>query len=307
MRNALYAGVNAAAATFFNDDLTLNYAKTVAHCHNLLANGCDSLAVLGTTSETNSLSAEERETLLEELVSSGISPAKMLPGTSACDIPTTLRLTRHAAKLGCPGVLLLPPFYYKAPSEQGLFAFYSAIAEAVGHDVKLYFYNFPQQSTIAITLDLIERLIARHPGVFQGIKDSSGDFANTVAYINRFSAGGFEVYSGADVTFAQVMQAGAAGCITATTNIASTLTAFIYRNYDNADGLAAQEQLSRVRQVVGMADTIPAVKTLLAYTTREASWETVRPPLCALPSDIRSRLIAAYESVSVQAPQRFGV
>ncbi|WP_342320985.1 dihydrodipicolinate synthase family protein [Kosakonia sp. BYX6] len=297
MQNALYAGVNAAAVTSYNADFTLNYDKTIAHCHFLLNNGCDSLAVLGTTSETHSLSADERETLLEQLVNSGISPGKMLPGTSACDLPTTIRLTRHAAKLGSPGVLLLPPFYYKAPSQEGLFAFYSAVAEAVGGDVKLYFYHFPQQSTIPITLDLIDRLRTRHPGVFQGIKDSSGNFANTVAYIERFSTEGFEVYSGADATFAQVMQAGAAGCITATTNIASSLTAFIYRNYDNADGLAAQEQLSRLRQVVGMADTIPAVKTLLAYKTQDASWETMRPPLCALSSDIRSRLLAAYGSV----------
>lgn len=300
MQNALYAGVNAAAVTSFNDDLTLNYDKTLAHCHALLNNGCDGLAVLGTTAETNSLSVSERETLLDELVNSGIAAEKMLPGTGACDIPTVVRLSRHAAKRGCKGVLLLPPFYYKSPSQQGLFNFYSALADALGDTVKLYFYHFPQQTTLPLTVELIDRLLQRYPDVFKGIKDSSGDFANTLSYINQFSAAGFEVYSGADATFAQVMQAGAAGCITATNNVASPLTAFIYRNYNNADGLAAQEKLTRLREIVALGDTVPAVKMLLALTTGDATWETLRPPLCALSSETRSRLVAAWTSLNGQ-------
>ncbi|KNC91813.1 dihydrodipicolinate synthase family protein [Trabulsiella odontotermitis] len=300
MQKALYAGVNAAAVTSFNGDLSVNDEKTIAHCHYLLNNGCDSLAVLGTTSETNSLSATERERLLEKLIASGISPRKMLPGTGACDVPTVVRLSRHAAKCGCPGVLVLPPFYYKSPSEEGLFNFYSAIAEQVGAEVKIYFYHFPQQTMIPLTISLIDRLLKKYPGVFQGIKDSSGDIENTLSYINAFSAQGFEVYSGADATFAQVMRAGAAGCITATTNIASPLTAFIYRNYVNEDGLAAQEKLSRLRKIVAIGDTIPVVKTLLAYNNDDPSWETLRPPLCALSSETRQRLIEDYQALLLQ-------
>lgn len=297
MQNALYAGVNAAALTSFNRDLTLNYDNTIAHCHYLLNNGCDSLAVLGTTSETNSLSIQERETLLERLAESGIPAQKMLPGTGVCDIPGVVHLSRHAAKIGCPGVLILPPFYYKSPSEEGLYHFYSALAEQLGGVVKLYFYNFPQQTTITLSCNLIGRLLESFPGVFQGIKDSSGDFANSLSYIEAFSAQGFEVYSGADATFARFMQAGGAGCITATTNIASPLTAFIYRNYGNAQGMAAQEKLSNLRHVVATGDTIPVVKTLLAYHTRDSSWEIVRPPLCALSSDARRILIEKYQTL----------
>lgn len=300
MQNALYAGVNAAALTSFNSDLTLNYDKTIAHCHYLLNNGCNSLAVLGTTSETNSLSVQERETLLECLASSGIAPTKMLPGTGACDIPTVVRLSRHAAKVGCPGVLVLPPFYYKSPSEEGLYQFYSALAEQLGDVVKLYFYNFPQQTTIPLSTDLIGRLLKNYPGVFQGIKDSSGDFANSLSYIEAFVNQGFEVYSGADATFARFMQAGGAGCITATTNIASSLTASIYRNYANDQGIAAQEKLSRLRSIVAMGDTIPVVKTLLAYHTQDPSWETLRPPLCVLSSDSRQALIEEYRALLLQ-------
>lgn len=300
MKNALYAGVNAAALTSFNDDLTLNYDKTIAHCHYLLSNGCNSLAVLGTTSETQSLSLAERETLLEKLVESGIAPQKMLPGTGACDIPSVVKMSCHAAKLGCPGVLVLPPFYYKSPSEDGLFDFYSALAEQLGDEVKLYFYHFPQQTSVPLTLRLIERLLHRYPTVFKGIKDSSADYDNTLALINHFSAEGFEVYSGADATFAQVMKAGAAGCITATTNIASPLTAFIYKNYDNADGLEAQSTLARLRKIVAMGDTIPAVKAILAHKSNDASWQNIRPPLRALSEDVKRDLIAAYRPLFAQ-------
>jgi len=300
MKNALYAGVNAAALTSFNDDLSVNYAKTIAHCHYLLNNGCNSLAVLGTTSETQSLSLFEREALLEKLVESGISPQKMLPGTGACDIPSVVNMSRHAAKLGCPGVLVLPPFYYKNPSEDGLFDFYSALADRLGGEVKLYFYHFPQQTSVPLTLRLIERLLHRYPDVFKGIKDSSADYDNTLALINNFSSEGFEVYSGADATFAQVMKAGAAGCITATTNIASPLTAFIYKNYHNADGLEAQTTLGNLRKIVAMGDTIPAVKALLAYKSNDPSWENIRPPLRTLSADVQRSLIAAYRPLFAQ-------
>ncbi|WP_213992111.1 dihydrodipicolinate synthase family protein [Sodalis sp. dw_96] len=297
MNNAYFAGVNAAALTALNKDLSVNYEKSVAHAHWLLNNGCNGLAVLGTTAETHSLSLNEREMLLERMVDGDIPAEKMLPGTSTCDIPSTVRLTRHAERMGCKGVLLLPPFYYKSPSVTGLLNYYSEVIERVGGDIKIYLYHFPQQSSIPITIDLIELLIKKYPHKIKGVKDSSGDFENTRAYIDNFSKEGFEVYSGADASFQSVLKIGGAGCITATTNIASSLAAKIYAHYQSEQGSKAQEKLAAVRNIVSLGDTIPTVKTLLSYILNDSTWETVRPPLCPLATSLKTQILSSYREL----------
>lgn len=297
MSKIYFPGVNAATLTALNKDLSVNFEKTVEHAHWLLNNGCDGLAVLGTTGETNSLSHNEREMLLERMVDGDIPAEKMLPGTGTCDIPSTVRLTRHAERLGCKGVLLLPPFYYKSPSCTGLLNYYSEVIEQVGGDIKIYLYHFPQQSSIPITLELVEKLLKKYPHKVKGVKDSSGDFENTRAYIENFSQEGFEVYSGADASFQAVLKIGAAGCITATTNITSSLAATIYANYQNDKGIKAQEKLTSIRNVVALGDTIPTVKTLLSFILHDEEWETVRPPLCSLQPSVRTQILSSYKEL----------
>lgn len=176
---ALFAGVNAAAITVMRSDLSVDIAATAGHCKRLLQEGCNGLAVLGTTGEANSLSLSERMGLLEGLAERGIPTSVMLPGTATPNVPDTVTLTTHAARLGCRGVLVLPPFYYKNPMENGLYAYYDEIIQRVEGDTAVYFYNFPQQSAVAITVSLIARLLKKYPERFKGIKDSSGDFENT--------------------------------------------------------------------------------------------------------------------------------
>ncbi|MBV9539465.1 MAG: dihydrodipicolinate synthase family protein, partial [Acidisphaera sp.] len=120
MRDALYGGVNAAVLTAMRDDLSVDLDRMAAHCRWLLANGCHGLGVLGTTGEANSLGVSERIAVMEGLAEHGIPPRVMLPGTGTTAIPDTILLTQRAASLGCPGVLLLPPFFYKNPSLDGL-------------------------------------------------------------------------------------------------------------------------------------------------------------------------------------------
>ncbi len=297
MHAALFAGVNAAALTAFNQDLSINYHKTVQHALTLIEQGCNGLAVLGTTGEANSLSLWEREQLLQNLVDGGIAPRHMLPGTGTPDIPSTVRLIQHAERLGCRGVLLLPPFYYKNPSLEGLERYFSEVIVRAGGDIGIYLYHFPQQSAVPITLPLIERLLIKFPGKIKGIKDSSGDLHATQAYIDNFAAAGFEVYSGADTSFQQILALGGAGCITATTNIAATLSQTIYTHRDRPQGVAAQRKLTAIRQVVALADTIPTVKTLKAYLCGDDDWHHIRPPLSPLSAAVRHQVISAYRQL----------
>jgi 4-hydroxy-tetrahydrodipicolinate synthase len=298
-RNALFGGVNAAALTPLHDDLSIDFDRMAAHCRWLLANGCNGLAILGTTGEANSFGVSERMELIEQLIARGIPPSVMLPGTGTTAITDTVLLTRHAARLGCRGALLLPPFFYKNPSEDGLFAYYSEVAGRVGGEIKLYFYHFPAQSAVPITVGLIARLLRAFPGVFKGLKDSSGDFANTAAYVREFAQDGFEVYCGDDGALQSLLREGGAGCITAASNVGSAVSSVVYANWDTEIGAAAQVRLAAIRKAVTSAPLIPGLKALIARHTGDAGWSRIRPPHLPLPVQAQPALFDAFDACGV--------
>lgn len=296
LQNALFGGVNAAVLTAMKDDLSVDLARTAAHARWLLANGCDGLAVLGTTSEANSLGIEERIEFLDAMAASGIAPARMMPGTGTTAIPDTVKLTRHAESAGCKAALLLPPFYYKDPSEDGLFAYFSEVVQRVGGDIAIYLYHFPKQSAVPFTVPLIARLLAAYPGKIRGIKDSSGDFINTKSYIDAFAADGFEVYAADDAALHRVLNAGGAGCITAAANVGCAANAVVYANWNNAKGAAAQEQLTMIRKAVTASPLIPGLKALVARNTGDAGWTNIRPPHLRLSAAAAQALFEAFDA-----------
>ena len=296
MQHALFGGINAAVLTPMNADLLPDPDKMTAHCRWLLANGCNGLGVLGTTGEANSLGIAERIALLEALVARGIPPAKLLPGTGTTALTDTVDLTRRAAALGCRGALLLPPFYYKNPSEDGLFAYFSEVVQRTGGEIKIYLYHFPQQAVVGFSVELIGRLLKAFPGVVKGVKDSSGDLANTLSYVRAFGHEGFEVYCGDDGALQAVLQAGGAGCITAASNVGSPVSAVVYANWDNAVGTEAQARLAALRKAVTSAPLIPGLKSLIARHSGDAGWKRPRPPHLPLPTEAEARLFAAFDA-----------
>ncbi|MDE2334969.1 MAG: dihydrodipicolinate synthase family protein [Rhodospirillales bacterium] len=300
MKTAIFGGVNAAVLTAMNADLSVDLDRMAAHSRWLLANGCNGLGVLGTTGEANSIGIEERMAILDGLVARGIPARRMLPGTGTTNITDTVKLTRHAASLGAPGCLLLPPFFYKNPSEDGLFAYFSEVAKRIEDAAKIYFYHFPAQSAVPITVPLIARLRSAHPGVFQGIKDSSGDFANTKSYVDAFAKDGFEVYCGDDAALHDLLRAGGAGCITAAANVGCPVSAAVYANAGTATADAAQVQLAAIRKAVTSAPLIPGLKALVGRRTGDASWNHLRPPHLPLPADAAQRLFATFDATGLK-------
>jgi len=296
MRDALFGGVNAAVLTPMHADLSVDLDRMAAHCRWLLANGCNGLGILGTTGEANSLGVSERIAVMEGLIGRGIPARVLLPGTGTTAITDTVLLTRRAAELGCRGALLLPPFFYKSPSEDGLFAYFSEVANRVGGDIRLFLYHFPAQSAVPVTVPLLERLLPAFPGVFKGVKDSSGDFANTAAYVRNFAQDGFEVYCGDDGALQALLREGGAGCITAASNVGSAVSAVVYANWDNAIGAEAQVTLAAIRKAVTSAPLIPGLKSLIARNTGDAAWQRLRPPHLALSAEAEARLFAAFDA-----------
>ena len=285
-------GVLSPVVTPFNADLSPNAEQFVRQCRWLLSQNVG-LAVFGTNSEANSLSTEEKIELLDRLVAAGIDPARMMPGTGCCALTDSVRLTKHAVKLGCGGVLMLPPFYYKGVSDEGLFRSFAEVVERVGETaLRVYLYHIPPVSNVPITLTLIERLLKTYPGVIAGAKDSSGDWNNTKAMLDRFAAAGFDVFPGAETFLLAGMRHGGAGCISATANVNPAAIARLYDTWRAADADAQQKRLDEIRGTFAKYPLIPAWKAGVAHWSGIATWATVRPPLVPLTREQASALVS---------------
>ena len=278
-------GVFCAAATPITEDGAPDLVRAGVHAKQLIADGCDGVALLGTTGEANSFSVKERQQIVEAVVRAGIAPERLMPGTGLCAIPDTVELTRHALSLGVNKFVMLPPFYYKQPSDDGLFAAYSAVIEKVADArLKIILYHIPQIAMIPLGLPLIERLIKRFPDTVVGIKDSSGDAVNSEALVRAFP--GFSVLVGADPTMRPLLAIGGAGCITAASNLVAAELAFVFRHHSDPERTlevdAAQDRITRTRAILPRFVQIPAVKAMIARRYKDASWLRVRAPLVAL-------------------------
>ncbi len=287
------SGVLAPVVTPFKRDLSPDAARYVGHCKWLLANGCRGLAVFGTNSEANSLSVDERMTLLETLVQEGVPAEKLMPGTGMCALTDSVRLTAHAVSLGCAGVLMLPPFYYKGVSDDGLFRNFSEVIERVADTrLQVYLYHIPPVSQVPITLALIERLLKRYPGTVAGVKDSSGDWSNTQLMLDAFAKQGFDVFAGSEVFLLQNMQNGGKGCITATGNINPGPINQVFERWQAPEADALQREITATRNVVQKYPMMAALKAVIAHWGRDPEWATVRPPLVELTPEQRKSLVA---------------
>jgi 4-hydroxy-tetrahydrodipicolinate synthase len=280
-QSPIEGGIMAAVLTPLDDDLAPNHGMWTAHCRWLLEQGCHGLAVLGTTSEANSFSLDERLAMLDALAAAGIPGAKVVPGTGSCAIPDAVRLSKKAVEIGAAGVLVLPPFYYKLASDDGLFAAYSEIIERVADArLKVLLYHIPQNTGVPITHTLIERLLKAWPGTVVGIKDSAGDFANMEAMCRRFP--GFKVFSGSDSFLLPVLEAGGAGCITACNNVAAALSARLYAAKGTPDAARLHNELCAVREAIQAFPLIESLKEIVADATGNPAWRRLRPPLMPL-------------------------
>lgn len=278
-------GVFSAAVTPLHADLTPDTAAFARHCRTLLDSGCDGVAMLGTTGEANSFSANERRELLEGVVGNGIVPDKLLPGTGVASFMETVELTKHALSLGVTTVVMLPPFYYKEVSEDGLFAAYAAIVERVADPrLRVVLYHIPMFSAVPIPIPVIARLREAFPGVFVGLKDSSGNLENMKSLVRAFP--GFAVLAGADPLLLPLLQAGGAGCITAASNLVAADLAVIYRHHADpaqADAVAAAHgRAVAMRNRVSQFAQIASIKALVAQRTGNPDWRLTRPPLLPL-------------------------
>ena len=275
-------GVFCAAATPVAADLSPDLQLFAAHCRQLISDGVTGIALLGTTGEANSFDLGERRAILEAALDGGIAPDRLMPGTGVAAVPDSVALTRHALSVGVNRVVMLPPYYYKGVSDDGLFDAYRTIIDRIADDrLQVVLYHIPQVSGVPLSLDLIGRLVAAYPKTVVGIKDSSGDFENMRRIVETFA--GFSVFAGADPLMMPLLKIGGAGCITAASNLMSTDLRTVFDGHadpSRADAVAAaQRRVETLRSLSNRYPQIATIKAMIAWRTGEAGWTRVRPPL----------------------------
>lgn len=269
------------------------------------------------------MAAEERSTLLDALIAAGIDSSRMMPGTGCCSITETVALTAQAVKHGCAGVLMLPPFYYKGVTEEGLYRYFSEVVQRVGDTrLKIYLYHIPPVAVVGITPKLVERLLKAYPTAIAGMKDSSGDWNNTKTFLDAFAGAGspsssdFDVFVGSDSFLLANMRNGGVGTISATANVNP---AAIYKLYaecrrmqtseigpqTSSDLEALQAQLNVVRAVFSSREfpsMIAALKQAIALYRNDPDWARVRPPLVEFAQEQVKLLAAELKRVGFSMP-----
>lgn len=290
-------GVLAPVVTPFGYDLAVDTQAFIEHCRWLVDAGAG-LAVFGTNSEATSLSLSERMSLLDTLIDAGLPAGKMMPGTGTSSLKETVELTRHAVTMGAAGALMLPPYYFKNPSENGLFDYFSRVIDLVSDSrLRIYLYHIPQFTQVPITLTLIERLIKRYPGIVCGAKDSSGDWANTESMIRSFGADGFDVFPASEAFLARAMEIGGAGCISATANMNPRGLVELYTALISGEPTNTLSAALAIREIFMSVPMIPAMKYVMSKVTNTPAWSVVRPPLISLADEVGLDLMKRLSDV----------
>jgi 4-hydroxy-tetrahydrodipicolinate synthase len=291
MTSQPFNGVLVPVLTPFTPGGEPDSGRFVAFCRWLLDRGAGGLSIFGTTSEANSMAAAERMALLDRLIEAGIPAQKLMPGTGACSMTEAAGLVRHAVGHGCGGVLMLPPFYYKGVSDDGIFAFISAVIDKVASSaLRIYLYHIPPVAQVGYSLDLVGRFIAAYPRTVVGLKDSSGDWSNTAALLDRFP--GFAVFPGSEVFLLDALRKGGAGCITASGNVNVPGIRKLYDNWRAPQADTLQAEVTTLRKALQAYPMVPALKRVVAHFHNDPDWAGVRPPLVPLDQAQSSALIA---------------
>jgi len=290
-------GILSPVLTPFNSKLVPDPGRFLAHCRKLIHAGVG-LAVFGTNSEGNSLSAGEKLDLLAYLLDNGIPAERMMPGTGCCALADSVDLTRAAVSKGCGGVLMLPPFYYKDVSVDGLFKNFAEIVERVGDArLRLYLYHIPPVAVVPISPELIERLLKAYPGTIAGIKDSSGDWNTTEMLLRNFQSGTFDVFCGSEVFLLQTMRGGGGGSITATANTNAPAIMDLYASWQSPEADEKQAKVTATRKIFAKLPMIASMKAVIARELNDPAWAMPRPPLMPCDPDKVNAVMAELKSM----------
>ena len=275
-------GVFSAALTPINQDYSINSPLFLSHCQWLLTQGLDGLAVFGTTGEANAFNVEEKIKALQFLIDNNVNPDHLMPGTGQCSVTDTVKFTKKCADIKVRAVLVLPPFFYKDVSDEGVIEYYKRVVEEVGdNNIHYILYHIPQTSGVFISFNVIEKLLKLYPNNIVGMKDSSGDLDNMLKVTKFFND--FSLFSGSDSLASKVCRRGGAGAITATSNISGKLLSYIIKNNNEVSPIDNFQEIQllqeKIRETLFTHEPVSALKAFLSIQQNNQEWNRVNPPL----------------------------
>lgn len=291
-KSAAFRGIWPALLTPLNADLSIDHARLADHCKSLMARGCAGVTAFGTTGEGPSFSMAERKEAIEQLIAHGIPADRLMVSTSCAALPETLELTRHAVRAGVHGCLMLPPFFLKGVSDQGIIDCYRYVIDGMGQDLpqlKLYLYHIPQVTGVSLSHHVIATLKAMYPETILGIKDSACTTAHSIGLAESFMKD-LTVYVGFEPDLPEMGRRGSTGAIS---GLANFMPRVVSRLVTQPDAAATPAERERVVRLIGLLDDyslMPALKGIMAMLSGEPGWLRVRAPLVALTPDEFQRL-----------------
>jgi 4-hydroxy-tetrahydrodipicolinate synthase len=288
-----FSGVHAAAVT----PLKANGAPDLDAWPQLLGflaeRGCHGALLLGTTGEGPSFSFDERVAIWRAAAAARPQGFVLMAGTGTPSLAETVALNQTAFDLGYEAVVVLPPYFFRNASEDGLFNwFLQVIEKSVPQGGWLLGYHIPAVSGVALSVKLLQRLNTVFPSRFGGLKDSSGDLNSAKAFIAGLP--GKSVFVGNDKLLADGLFAGAAGSITALANTCSPEARAVYDAFQRGEGTdELQAKLDAARSAMDAMPTAPAyLKTMLQAKHGLPLWP-VRAPLQDFSTEQTKNALAA--------------
>ena len=287
-------GVYSAALTPINENLSINKKLYLEHCQYLMKQGHDGLAIFGTTGEANSFGIKEKCDTIDFLLSNNLDSNLLIPGTGSSSIEDAIQLTKFAEKNKSRAVLILPPFYYKNVSDEGIINYFRKIIETVGSsDFHYLLYNIPQTTSVVLNFNIIETLLKLYPNNIVGIKDSSGNIDSMLKTVKYFQD--LALFCGHDSLALKIYKRGGAGAITAGTNIAGRLLSFIINNINKEkeieDFNSYQALLEKIRETITLEEPISVMKSYFSIINKNPDWNKVMPPLKSLDNPSNNKTI----------------
>ena len=274
-------GIYAASLSLLNQDLVLDYEKTISHAENIIDNGCHGVVFFGSTGQSQLISLSEKIQLINHLPNSKYKE-KFIIGTGLNSLSDTINLMKISKTLNFDKFLIMPPAYYKYGDEE-VINFYSKIINEIGES-KIVLYNFEKLSGYKFSIDCVKKLVEKFPKQIIGVKDSSYNLFENLK-INNFS-----VMPGSETKLLKGLELGCSGIITATTNVTSALARNVYDNFLNKSSNDLNEKLCNVRLAFEKYNLISGLHSFMSEKNK--IFKNVLPPLKLLTEADKKELLS---------------
>ena len=268
---AIKEGIYAASISILNEDLSLDIDATITHAEKLIIDGCNGIAIFGSTGQSQLISASEKKKLIEKLSDNKLKE-HFLIGTGENSLNQNIEIMRHSIYNGINRFLIMPPAYYKYGDEE-TYSFFSNIVQQVPES-EIILYNFEKLSGYKFSLQIVERLVKDFPKQILGVKDSSYNL------YEKLKIPKFLIFPGTETKLLKGLELGCNGIISATCNVTAPLASKVYKDFINKNKQTFNDKLCLVRQAFDQYNLISGLHSFMSI--EEKKYKRVLPPLTLL-------------------------